>query len=139
MAENTLVIFTSDNGGVNKQNGETPQNIAREKGLKPVGPFRGGKHDVWEGGFRVPYLVRWPGHVPAGTVCDETISLVDTLASLAAIIGEKLPPAHVAAEDSHDISKAWLGQNFASPLRPDLIVHSSDGNFAIRKGCLEMD
>jgi arylsulfatase A len=98
-----------------------------------VGPFRGGKHDVWEGGFRVPYLVRWPGRVPAGTVCDETVSIVDTLASLAGITGHELPAAAMAAEDSHDVSAAWLGRSHASPLRPDLIVHSADGVFAIRR------
>jgi arylsulfatase A-like enzyme len=134
LAQNTLVLFTSDNGGVNKPTGDTPQNVAQTAGLKPVGPFRGGKHDVWEGGFRVPYLVRWPGHVPAGTVCDETISVVDTLASIAAITGAKLPKANEAAEDSHDVSPAWLGAKHDSPIRPDVIVHGADGTFAIRKG-----
>lgn len=134
LADNTLVLFTSDNGGVNKPNGDTPQNIAQNAGLKPVGPFRGGKHDVWEGGFRVPYLVRWPGRIPSGSVCNETVSVVDTLASIAAITGFKMPDASAAAEDSHDISKAWLGAPHQTPLRPDLIVHGADGNFAIRKG-----
>lgn len=135
LAENTLVLFTSDNGGVNKpENAALVQNIAQQAGLKPVGPFRGGKHDVWEGGFRVPYLVRWPGHVPAGTVCDETISIVDTLASIAAITGAALPKVSEGAEDSHDVSKAWLGTKHDSPIRLDVIVHSADGNFAIRKG-----
>lgn len=135
LAQNTLVLFSSDNGGVNKpENANLVQTDAQKAGLKPVGPFRGGKHDVWEGGFRVPYLIRWPGHVPAGTVCDETISLVDTLASIAAITDYSLPKADVAAEDSHDISPAWLGKKHPSPLRPDVIVHSADGNFAIRKG-----
>lgn len=135
LAENTLVLFSSDNGGVNKpENTNLVQTDAQKAGLKPVGPFRGGKHDVWEGGFRVPYLVRWPGHVPAGTVCDETISIVDTLASIAAITGAALPKASEGAEDSHDVSKAWLGENYEAPLRPDVIVHSADGNFAIRKG-----
>jgi len=134
-AQNTLVIFTSDNGGVNKpENANLVQTDAQKAGLKPVGPFRGGKHDVWEGGFRVPYLVRWPGHVPAGTVCDETISLVDTLASVARITGYALPGASEGAEDSHDVSKAWLGEKHEGPLRPDVIVHSADGVFAIRKG-----
>lgn len=133
-AKNTLVLFTSDNGGVNKTNGDTPQNIASQAGLNPVGPFRGGKHDVWEGGFRVPYLVRWPGHVPASSECAETISIVDTLASIAAVTGYTLPNASEAAEDSFDVSKAWLGTKYEGTLRPDLIVHSADGNFAIRKG-----
>jgi arylsulfatase A-like enzyme len=135
LAQNTLVLFSSDNGGVNKpENLTLVQNVAQQAGLKPVGPFRGGKHDVWEGGFRVPYLVRWPGHVPAGTVCDETISIVDTLASIAAITGAALPKVSEGAEDSHDVSKAWLGAKFDSPIRPDVIVHSAAGNFAIRKG-----
>ena len=59
--------------------------------------------------------------------------MVDTLASIAAIIGAKLPDPAVAAEDSHDVSAAWLGRPHASPLRPHLIVHSADGNFAIRR------
>lgn len=135
LAENTLVLFSSDNGGVNKpENANLVQTDAQKAGLKPVGPFRGGKHDVWEGGFRVPYLVRWPGHVPAGTVCDETISLVDTLASLARVTDYSLPKADAAAEDSHDISRAWFAEKHPSPIRPDVIVHSADGNFAIRKG-----
>ncbi|MBE7493675.1 MAG: arylsulfatase [Verrucomicrobiaceae bacterium] len=135
LAGNTLVLFTSDNGGVNKpENENLVQTGAQKAGLKPVGPFRGGKHDVWEGGFRVPYLLRWPGHVPAGTVCDETVSIVDTLASIAAITGHSLPKAGEAAEDSHDVSKAWFGQKYEGTLRPDLIVHSADGVFAIRKG-----
>jgi arylsulfatase A-like enzyme len=134
LADNTLILFSSDNGGVNKPQQDMPQTTAQKAGLNPVGPFRGGKHDVWEGGFRVPYLVRWPGHVPAGTVCDETVSLVDTLATLASITGVTLPKAAEAAEDSHDVSKAWLGQQHPSPIRPDVIVHGSEGLFAIRKG-----
>lgn len=134
-AEDTLVLFSSDNGGVNKPENEgLAQTEAQKAGLKPVGPFRGGKHDVWEGGFRVPYLLRWPGRVPAGTVCGETVSIVDTLASVAAITGYSLPKAEEAAEDSVDVSKAWLGEKYDGPLRADLIVHSADGNFAIRRG-----
>jgi hypothetical protein len=131
--DNTLILFSSDNGGVNIER-DCPQTEARKAGLKQVGPFKGGKHDVWEGGFKVPYIVRWPGHVPAGTVCDETVSIVDTIVSVAAIVGAKLPPASIAAEDSYDVSKAWLGQKYEGTLRPDVIVHSADGNFAIRKG-----
>ena len=107
---------------------------ALKAGLKISGPFRGGKHDVWEGGFRVPYIVRWPGHVPAGTVCDEMLSLADTLATVAALVGEPLPPKDVAAEDSYNMLPAWLGEEYTSPIRPDMIVHSADGNFAIRRG-----
>ncbi|MFZ5828763.1 MAG: sulfatase family protein [Planctomycetota bacterium] len=145
VADNTLVIFTSDNGGALTLPG-TPQAQDRSRyqaqawaaGLKLNGDWRGRKHSIYEGGFRVPYLVRWPGHVPAGTVCDETISLVDTLATVAAIVGHELPPAgeaaeKMAAEDSFSVLPAMLGQQYKGPLRPHLIVHSADGVFAIRQ------
>jgi len=135
VADNTLVIFTSDNGGVFRpERADTPQTAAYLAGLKVNGPLRGGKHTVWNGGFTVPFIARWPGHVPAGTTCDEMISLVDLLATTAALMGEPLPPAANAAEDSHDILPALLGQRYNPPLRPDLIVHSADGVFAIRRG-----
>jgi hypothetical protein len=82
----------------------------------------------------VPYVVRWPGHVPAGTVCDETLSLVDTLATVSALVGDPLPAVREAAEDSYNMLPAWLGESTEAPIRPDLIVHSADGNFAIRRG-----
>jgi hypothetical protein len=109
------------------------QTTAFKAGLKVNGSLRGGKHNVWEGGFKVPFLVRWPGHVPAGTVCSEMISLADLLATTAAIVGEKLPAARVGAEDSFNVLPAFLGQD-APPARSDMFVHSSDGVFAIRKG-----
>ncbi len=133
-ADDTLVLFTSDNGGVNKPTLKGEATDALEAGLKISGPFRGGKHDVWEGGFRVPYIVRWPGKVPAGTVCDETLSLVDTLATVAAVVGQPLPAEQVAAEDSYNMLPAWLGESYDRPIRSDLIVHSADGNFALRQG-----
>lgn len=134
LAKNTIVLFSSDNGGVNHPKPGAPQTKAMEAGLVINGPLHGGKHDVWEGGFRVPYLVRWPDHVPAGSTCSEMLSLVDTLATLAALVGEQLPPAQIAAEDSFNMLPAWLGQKYSSPIRPDMIVHGADGNFAIRQG-----
>lgn len=134
LAANTLVLFTSDNGGVNKPKASSPQADAIAAGLAPTGPWRGGKHDVWEGGFRVPYIVRWPGHVPAGSVCDATVNVVDTLASVAAIVGEPLPAAEAGAEDSYNVLPAWLGETSERPLRPSMIVHSADGVFAYRQG-----
>ncbi len=131
---NTLVIFTSDNGGVNKPTLPGYETEAAKSGLAICGPFRGGKHDVWEGGFRVPFIVRWPGHVPPNSVCDEMMSVTDILATVAAIVGEELPSPTVGAEDSYNMLPAWLGQSYSSPIRPDMIVHSADGNFAIRRG-----
>jgi len=132
-AQNTLIIFSSDNGGVFAPSRDSVQTAAFKAGLKVNGSLRGGKHAVWEGGFKVPFLVRWPGHVPAGTVCNEMISLADILATIAAIVGEKLPAANSGAEDSYDVLPAFFGQK-AKPVRSDMIVHSADGVFALRKG-----
>ncbi len=134
LAKDTLVLFTSDNGGVNKPTNPGEATDALNAGLKISGPFRGGKHDVWEGGFRVPYIVRWPGRVPADSVCEETLSLADTLATVAALVGEPLPPKELGAEDSFNMLPAWLAEAYRSPIRPDIILHSADGNFAIRRG-----
>lgn len=133
LSENTLVIFTADNGGVFRPERDIPQTVAYKAGLKPNGALKGGKHTVWQGGFTVPFIARWPGKVPAGTVCDEMVSLADLLATTAAIVGEKLPTAETAAEDSFNILPALLGQQSAAA-RSDMIVHSADGVYAIRKG-----
>ncbi len=133
VAQDTLLIFTSDNGGVREPARDSRQTEALKAGLAINGALRGGKHHVWEGGFKVPFIVRWPGHAPAGTVCREMISLADLLATTAGIVGEPLPPASQAAEDSRDILPAILGDP-AKPIRADMIVHSSDGVFAIRRG-----
>ena len=133
LAQDTLIVFSSDHGGVNEPNQKRPETDAINAGFKPNGPFRGGKLSVWQGGFRVPLLVRWPGHVSAGTTCDEMQSLVDVLATVASITGQRLPPPAEGAEDSYDISAAWLGREH-SPIRPDMITHSCDGNFVLREG-----
>ncbi|MBX7209642.1 MAG: arylsulfatase [Verrucomicrobiaceae bacterium] len=133
-AQNTLVIFSSDNGGVFKpDNAQLLQTAAFKAGLRVNGALRGGKHDVWEGGFKVPFLVRWPGHAAPGSVCTQMISLADILATTAAITGDALPPASKAAEDSHNFLPAILGDP-QKAIREDMIVHSAPGVFAIRKG-----
>jgi arylsulfatase A len=134
IADNTLVIFSSDNGGVFRpQKVDSPKTKAFQAGLQVNGSLRGGKHDVWEGGFKVPLLVRWPGRAPAGTVCDQMISLADILATTAAIVEEPLPPVTQGAEDSRSFLAA-IGGDSAAPIREDMIVHSADGVFAVRKG-----
>lgn len=134
LAADTLVLFTSDNGGENKRTRSDEQVAAIKAGLRMNGPWRAGKHSIYEGGFRVPYIVRWPGKVPAATVCDETISLVDTLATLAAVVDAPLPPPAKAAEDSHNLLPAWLGAKTGGPLHPSVIEHNSEGVFAVRSG-----
>jgi len=132
--KDTLVIFTSDNGGVFKpENERLLQTAAFKAGLKVNGTIRGGKHDVWEGGFKVPFIVRWPGKVPAGSTAPHMVSLVDILATTAEVVGEPLPPKERGAEDSRSFLPALLGAADAKG-REDMIVHSADGVFALRKG-----
>ena len=133
-AKDTLVLFTSDNGGVFKpNNSRLLQTDAYNAGLLVNGSLRGGKHDVWEGGFKVPFLARWPEQVPAGTKANQPVSIVDIVATVAELIGEPLPPKTVGAEDSRSFLPVLLGKPGAQG-RSDLIVHSADGTFAIRKG-----
>jgi arylsulfatase A-like enzyme len=135
-AQNTLVIFTSDNGGVVAAPNQTnlTEHAAAKAGLAICGPWRGRKHSVYQGGFRVPFLLRWPGKAPAGSVCSETINLADLLATTAAILGEPLPPRTQAAEDSYNVLPAFRDQKTDRPLRDSMVTHSADGNFGIRQG-----
>lgn len=135
VTDETLVIFTSDNGGVVAQKSKSgSQKTAIDAGLAINGPWRGGKHDIWEGGFRVPFIVRWPGRVSAGTTCGEMINLVDLFATLAAVVGEPLPEPNEAAPDSYNILPAITGEPHPKPIRPQMILHSASGIYAIRQG-----
>ena len=134
VTDETLVIFTSDNGGVLMTDGERPEADAYRAGLRCNGSWKGRKHSIYEGGFRVPFIVRWPGHVKAETVSDETISLVDMYATLAAVVDRDVPANTQAAEDSHNVLPAFLGEPSTRPIRQSLILHSPNGNYAIRKG-----
>jgi arylsulfatase A-like enzyme len=133
LAEDTLVLFTSDNGGEMGKTRDGTQMKAIESGLAMNGRWREGKHGIYEGGLRVPYIVRWPGKSPPGSVSDQTVNLVDTMATLAALIGSHLPPETVAAEDSVNVLPAWLG-TMTGPVRRGMMVNSEDGVFAIRQG-----
>jgi len=104
VSQDTLVIFTSDNGGVREpQKTDSPQTQALNAGLAVNGAWRGGKHHIWEGGFKVPFIVRWPGKARPGSVCSQMVSLADVLATTAAVVGEPLPVAGAAAEDSYNL------------------------------------
>lgn len=131
---NTIVLFTSDNGGeLALGKNDNPQVIATRAGLQINGAWRGGKHGVFEGGFRVPYIVRWPARITPGSTSAHTINLVDTMATLAAIIGAPLPAAEQGAEDSVNVSSTWLQITATAPRRA-MITASEDGVFAIRRG-----
>ena len=104
--ENTLIILTSDNGPV-LDDGYQDQAVALAGGHKPGGPWRGGKYSAFEAGTAVPFIVSWPGHTPAGKVSDALVSHIDDMASLARLIGAKIPLD--AGIDSRDHLDTWLG------------------------------
>jgi len=127
VGDNTLVILTSDNGcspaaGIGQ---------LQAKGHYPNGDLRGAKADIFDGGHRVPFLVRWPAQVKAGGTSDQLICLSDLMATCADIAGATLPDN--AGEDSVSILPALRGTAEA-PLRESLVHHSINGSFALRKG-----
>jgi arylsulfatase A-like enzyme len=107
LAENTIVIFSSDNGPV-VDDGYQDGAVEKLDGHKPAGPWRGGKYSAYEGGTRVPFLVRWPGHVKPG-VSSALVGQQDLLASLAALVGQ--PLESTAGPDSFNVLPALLGQD----------------------------
>ncbi len=132
LLENTLVLFTSDNGGVVADNERLPaQWQAKQAGHAICGSLRGRKHSIYEGGFRVPFIVRWPDMRAQGTRSDVLLCLTDVLATCADLLGAKLPEA--AAEDSFSALAAWKGDTQAR-VRDNLVLDSANGIFAIREG-----
>ena len=138
--DNTLVIFTSDNGsfmyrlsGVDEPDHTDDETIQAYRSLNHTSNavYRGTKADIWEGGHRVPFFVRWPGQVPPGSVQTATVGLTDVFATLAEIVGVELPEN--AAEDSFSMLPLFRGDWWDSPRAP-VIHHSSGGMFAIRDG-----
>lgn len=136
--ENTLVIYTSDNGSFMYRRDENPDHVedATVQAYRPEhhtsnGPLRGTKADIWEAGHRVPFLVRWPGRVPPATRCSTTICLTDFFATAADILGAEIPAG--AAPDSFSFLPWLEGRRPAQP-RPPVIHHSGSGMFAIRDG-----
>jgi arylsulfatase A-like enzyme len=128
LTDRTLVLFASDNGpaplgGIGE---------AAQRGHDASGGWRGVKAGLYEGGHRVPFVVRWPGVVPAGRVSTRVVGTTDVTATIADLIGAPIP--HGAAEDS--ISFA---ENLRDPARDAvrseaLVLHSQNGSFAIREG-----
>ncbi len=127
LADNTLVIFTSDNG---------PENYAIERymstGHNSSGNLRGFKRDIWEAGHRVPFIVRWPGKVKANTVVTDTISQVDLFKTLTSAADFSLPQG--IAEDSYNMLPLWLNGSTPKPIRNITIHNTFPGRYAIRMG-----
>ena len=129
IADNTLVLFTTDNGC--SPQAKIPELIA--KGHKPNAHWRGHKADIFEGGHRVPFVVRWPAKVKPGTKNDSLVSTVDFFATAADISGALAKIKPDTAEDSFSFLPVLEGKANASA-RPSLIHHSIAGSFAIRQG-----
>lgn len=127
IADNTLVIVTSDNGST-----EPTSKMVKEFDHRPNHHFRGRKSDVWEGGHHVPFLARWPEKVAAGTTSEQVTCLTDLLATVADIAGTPLPAS--AGRDSVSMLPLLLGETGGEPLRKFTIHHSIDGTFALRSG-----
>jgi arylsulfatase A len=126
LAQNSLVIFTSDNGCSPEANFP----LLLSKGHDPSAGYRGHKADIYEGGHRVPLLVRWPGHIKPGTQTHALACLTDVYTTLESITGQKRMP--YGGEDGFDLSPVFAGA--AHSARESLISHSIQGNFAIRQG-----
>jgi arylsulfatase A len=132
VADNTLVIFTSDNGPeITGEVNPGAYDRARRYGHYSMDGLRGAKRDTWEGGHRVPFLARWPGKIQPGTVSGTTICHVDFMATVAALLGVQLPDT--VAEDSYNILPALVGPKQDQPIREATVHHSASGKFAIRK------
>lgn len=134
LAENTLIIFTSDNGspGRDGTNMEGQTQSVCDYGHHPSYHFRGIKADIFEGGHRVPFIAKWPKQIAAHTQSDEIICLNDFMATCADLLGYSLPQD--AAEDSYSILPLLQGKKINAPLREATVHHSIQGLFAIRKG-----
>jgi arylsulfatase A-like enzyme len=138
VAENTLLVVTSDNGSFMYRYPDKPIDHAQNEtvhGYHPDthqanGPLRGTKADIWEAGHRVPFFVRWPGKVKAGTTSPRTICHTDLLATVAEVAG--VPFDSKSAEDSFSFL-ASLQQQSATE-RPPVIHQSGSGHLAIREG-----
>jgi arylsulfatase A-like enzyme len=127
IGENTIVIFAGDNG----HSHYTGLDRLLAADIHPSGPYRGSKGDIWEGGHRVPFIVRWPGHVAAGGASDQLLCLNDVFATCAELLDDKLPDN--AAEDSFSFLPAEIGKGGTSAARSNLVSHSVGGEFAYRE------
>ena len=125
--DNTLVIFTSDNGC-------SPAAKVEEltaNGHHPSAKYRGYKADIWDGGHRIPFIARWPGQIKAGSRTAQLAGQVDFMATCAEILGAKLPEN--AGEDSISMLSAFLGTENSLKRRNVMVHHSIEGRFSIRQ------
>ncbi len=126
--DNTIVIFTSDNGCSPEANFDE----LKQKGHSPSYIYRGHKADIFEGGHRVPFIVKWPNKIKKGSVSDEIICTTDLMATCAELVEYKLSDDE--AEDSYSLVPLFENKKLEKPIREATIHHSVNGSFAIRQG-----
>ncbi|MDA9260351.1 arylsulfatase [Puniceicoccaceae bacterium] len=135
LADNTMIIVTSDNGcskvADDAKGSKGGIEFLKKLGHYPNAHFRGSKSDIWDGGHRVPFIVRWPVGVKAGTSSDEIICLTDLMATCADLTSATLP--ETAGEDSVSFAASLKGEPIVST-RKGVIHHSVSGQFAYREG-----
>jgi arylsulfatase A len=149
MTDNTIVIFTSDNGSparagdphIHGKDFQVTGSVITKYDHNPNAPWRGMKADIWEGGHRVPFVVRWPAKMVENRISNEPICSIDIMASIATITGYTLPEN--AGEDSWDYSSLFTGENVGvdageEAIREAVVHHSGNGKFAIRMGKWKM-
>lgn len=128
VADNTLVMFSSDNG----PEVSTVVNMRQDHQHDGAKPWRGVKRDNWEGGHRVPLIARWPGRIRADSMCGETVCLTDVMATCGAIVDATIP--NNAAEDSFNFLPALLGEKLNAPIRKYTLHQTISLALAIRRG-----
>ncbi len=127
--DNTIIIVSSDNGC-------SPRALVEdleEKGHYPSAEYRGYKSDIFEGGHRVPFIVKWPKAIKPGSVCNQTVCFTDFMATCASIAG--VPLKDNEAEDSYSLIALFENPNSEEVYQRKATVHHSiDGSFSLRKG-----
>lgn len=130
--ENTIVVYTSDNGCSPMANYEELEKY----GHNPSYIFRGTKADIYEGGHRIPFIVQWPGYVSPNSTCNQIICLCDFMATVADMLGITLPDN--MGEDSVSNLELWIGDRTKS-VRKDIVHQSIDGSLSIRRGSFKLE
>jgi len=137
LSENTLVVFASDNGSHGRANPAhmTPSGIGSVKshyGHNMNGDWRGVKGDMYEGGHRIPMIIKWPGKVEPGTVNNQLVMVEDFYATIASFFKDKLPKG--VAEDSFDLMPYLLGKEVKEPIRNYAVINTFFGFDVLRSG-----
>ena len=136
LLENTIIIFSSDNGGdipAIERHPEAPENQAIRYGLKINGDLRGDKHTIYEGGTNVPFIVSWPGTVKEGSLSEDMINLLDIFATVCEITDGNLPESKDVAPDSYSFLPSLLNKSNPHP-RTSMVTADANGMRALRDG-----